>query len=86
MLCYEVQGTENFTYSEFSLLTTFELFDKLYFFLLSSDTIRWQKITAQISAAINSVTKNQTKTNQQKSANIMILVQQIGKLNVSVIQ
>lgn len=43
------------------------IWQAVLFFLLSPDTIRWQKITAQISAAINSVPKKQNKTNQQKS-------------------
>lgn len=68
MLCYKEQGAGSLTYSEFSLLTTFELFVKLYFFFCFPQTASdGKKITVQISAAINSVTKNQTKTNQQKS-------------------
>lgn len=87
MLCYKEQGTGSFTYSEFSLLTTFELFDKLYFFCFPqtpSDGKKKSLPKYQQQLILWLKTKpNQTNRNQ---SNIMILVQQIGKLNVSVIQ
>lgn len=56
-------------------------------FLLSPDTIRWQKKSLpKYQQQLILWLKNKTKQTNRNLANIMILVQQMGKLNVSVIQ
>lgn len=86
MLCYKEQGTGSFTYSEFSLLTISELFDKLYLFCFAQSPSDGKKSLPKYQQQLILWLKNKTKQTNRNQSNVMVLVQQIGKLNVSVIQ
>lgn len=86
MLCYKEQGTGSFTYSEFSLLTTFELFDKLYFFCFPQTPSDGKKSLPKYQQQLILWLKTKPKQTNRNQSNTVILVLQIGKWNVSVIQ